>query len=312
MDPRKLLYLVSVIEHGSFKKAAKHLLISQPALSTSMDRLESSLGEKLLDRSPTGVVPTSLGELLYSHAQLIRDEMALAERQIRCINDREAGAITFGTLPSLATNVVPTALCRWRQQHPNRLLKVVEKYQWELLVGLIRGELDFIIAQTECYDFLDGLRQRVLFRDRLCVMGRPTHPAFRMKSYSWNDLVEFPWILPTVSRQRTVLEKLLTSVGVDLPRQLTECGSVDFMKSLLVESDHLALLPAHTVALDVSEGRLKPLDITVPQLNRNIAVLFRERSNLEPASRDLVAQIEAAAAALIQDHTKPHCEKLSA
>ena len=60
MDPRKLLYLASVIEHGSFKKAAKHLNISQPALSTSMDRLEESLGSKLLNRGPAGITPTLL------------------------------------------------------------------------------------------------------------------------------------------------------------------------------------------------------------------------------------------------------------
>jgi DNA-binding transcriptional LysR family regulator len=44
MDPRKLIYLASIVEHGSFKKAAKSLDISQPALSTSMDRLEQSVG----------------------------------------------------------------------------------------------------------------------------------------------------------------------------------------------------------------------------------------------------------------------------
>ena len=85
MDPRKLLYLASVIEHGSFKRAAKHLLISQPALSASMDRLEESVGGKLLERGPAGVTPTALGELVYSHARLIRDEIDLATRRVRSV-----------------------------------------------------------------------------------------------------------------------------------------------------------------------------------------------------------------------------------
>ena len=65
MDPRKLVYLASVIEQGSLKKAAEQLQVSQPALSTSMHRLETSLGVKLLQRGPTGMVPTPSGELLY-------------------------------------------------------------------------------------------------------------------------------------------------------------------------------------------------------------------------------------------------------
>jgi DNA-binding transcriptional LysR family regulator len=83
MDPKKLLYFASIIENGSFKKAAKQLSISQPALSTSMDRLEHSLGYQLLERSPTGVTPTPLGELLYAHARLIREELELADKRLR-------------------------------------------------------------------------------------------------------------------------------------------------------------------------------------------------------------------------------------
>ncbi|RYD19216.1 MAG: LysR family transcriptional regulator [Lysobacteraceae bacterium] len=40
MDPRKLLYFATIVEQGSFNKAAKLLVISQQALSTSMDRFD--------------------------------------------------------------------------------------------------------------------------------------------------------------------------------------------------------------------------------------------------------------------------------
>ena len=295
MDPRKLLYLASVIEHGSFKKAAKHLHISQPALSTSMDRLEESLGRKLLDRGPAGIIPTPLGELIYSHARLIRDEMDLAERQIRSSDDQSEAAITFGTLPDLATSVVPRALCGWREKYPTRLLSVVNEAQLDLIIGLIRGELDFVVGLTEYYGFLDGLKQRVLFRDRLYVIGRPGHPAFRIEAVSWTEPGTIPVILQMFGRQITLLEQLLTSEGVaGLPKQLTECRSVNFIKSLVSESDSLAMLPACAIALDVRDGRIRPLPISGDLLNRNIAIMFRERSPLTTASRDLVDQIEAA------------------
>ncbi len=293
MDPRKLLYLASVVEHGSFKKAAKHLLISQPALSTSMDRLEKSLGGKLFERGPAGITPTSLGELIYTHARLIRDEIDLAEHRMRQQDGDNVEPLTFGILPSLATSVVPMAVLRWREAHPMQRLRVVDKVHVELLTGLIRGDLDFIIGRTESYDFLDGLKQRVLFRDRLYVMGRPNHPAFCMTPPSWVELARFPWALPIVGNQRTVLEKLLASEGVALPHQLTECGSIDFIKTLVAGSDHLALMPTHAVSEEVKEGKIQPLELSPQQLNRDIAVMFRERAPLDEASRSLVAHIEA-------------------
>jgi DNA-binding transcriptional LysR family regulator len=312
MDPRKLLYLATVIEHGSFKKAAKRLHISQPALSTSMDRLEHSLGDRLLERSPAGVTPTPLGEFVYAHARLIRDELELAERHMKGRDCHGESTIAFGTLPSLATSIVPKAICQWRAAYQTTTLRVVEKNQLDLLLSLIRGELDFIVAQTECYGFVDGLRQRVLFRDRLYVIARPDHPALSLKAASWADLAQFPWVLQMVGRQRTLLDKLLESEGVDLPLQLTECGSVDCIKALVAGSDSLATLPASAISSDIREGRIKPLNIMVPLLNRDIAVIFRERFPMTAASRDLLAHIEAAGFEISHEHLNPHAEETMA
>jgi DNA-binding transcriptional LysR family regulator len=65
------------------------------------------------------------------------------------------------------------------------VLRITERIQIELLLGLIRGELDFIIAQTEWYGFIEGLKQRVLFRDRLHVIARPGHPALALEKVTW-------------------------------------------------------------------------------------------------------------------------------
>lgn len=312
MDPRKLLYLATVIEHGSLKKAAKQLQISQPALSTSMDRLERSLGGQLLERGPAGVTPTPLGEVMYAHARLIRDELKIAERRLRGYGRDGEAVIAFGTLPSLASTIVPKAVCSWRAENPTSTLRIIERIQLDLLLSLTRGQLDFIIAQTECYDLLEGLRQRVLFRDRLYVIGRPSHPAFRNGAVSWSELGQFPWILQMVGRQRTLLEKVLASEQVELPQQLTECGSINCLKALVAQSDSLAMLPASAIQADVREKKLRPLPIASPLLNRDIALIFRERMPLDDASRDLIARIAAAGHDLGDEVTYPAVEALAA
>ncbi|MGO7421359.1 LysR family transcriptional regulator, partial [Rhizobium ruizarguesonis] len=70
IDPKKLLYFAAVIEQGSLNRAARQLSVSQPALSTSMDRLEAELGMQLLERGPKGIVATRKGDILYCHARL--------------------------------------------------------------------------------------------------------------------------------------------------------------------------------------------------------------------------------------------------
>ena len=182
------------------------------------------------------------------------------------------------------------------------VLRVMERVQVELLFGLLRGDYDFIIAQTEFYDLLDGLKQRVIFRDRLRVFARPKHSLFRLTEPKWADLAQFPWVCPMVGgRQRTILEKLLASEGIDLPQRLIECGSIDFTKALVAASDHLAMLPEHAVTFNRGKSKLMPLPITVPALRRDIAVIFRDSSGLDTASRDLIRQIESVGADLSRE-----------
>ena len=294
MDPRKLIYLATIIEHGSFKKAAKQLLVSQPALSTSIDRLERSLGGKLLDRSSSGVTPTPLGDVIYAHARLIRDEVERATSRVQDQDLRTNDSIAMGALPSLTPVIVPQAIFRWRKQYPDPTLRINVKIQLELLLALIRGELDFIIAQTEWYGIVEGLKQKVLFRDRLRVIARPDHPAFRLDKITWSALSTFPWVMQMmVGRHRTVLEKAFASESAEMPKRLTECGSISCLKALVAGSDSLALLPASAIASDVRDGSLRSIDMGGAMLNRDIALIYRDNLPPTPPSKDLIDAIAA-------------------
>jgi DNA-binding transcriptional LysR family regulator len=291
VDPRKLIYFASVIELGSISRAAAAMRISQPAMSTSMDRLEAALGIALMERTPRGIVPTSYGDILYCHARLIREEVQLARKALMNALDGVQESIRIGALPSMAGSIIPTALGRWRQIHPDAPLQVVENAQADLLTGLLRREYDFVVGFTEVFDMLDGLRQQVLFRDMLCVITRAGHPLVDRSDLAWSDLMQFPWVAPTSRRSHTVLEHVMTTMGVRPPQSITVCGSVSLLKTVVASTDHLALQPMHSVARELEEGRLTALPFEDPVLHRNIAVFLREGYVMDDPRRDLVAAI---------------------
>jgi DNA-binding transcriptional LysR family regulator len=155
------------------------------------------------------------------------------------------------------------------------------------------GDLDFIIAATENYGFIEGLKQRVLFRDRLYVIANPDHPAHKIQHVSFADLTAFPWVVQMVGRHRTLLEKAMSAEGVEVPERLTECGSVTCIKTLVAGTDSLAMLPASAIASDVREGRLRCLDIHGRLLHRDIAVIFRDQIPISDAGKALVDEVMA-------------------
>ena len=58
MTDRELLYVKTVTEVKSISRAAKKLFITQPSLSQSIQRIEQSLGTKLFNRTPEGLILT--------------------------------------------------------------------------------------------------------------------------------------------------------------------------------------------------------------------------------------------------------------
>ncbi|SFK84981.1 LysR family transcriptional regulator [Falsiroseomonas stagni] len=298
MDAQKLYYLSVIIEQGSFRKAAERLGISQPALSKSIERLETALNVRILDRNSRGISPTGVGEVLYSHARLIRDDIERAHYTVSNAVRRKAEtrSITLGTLPTLAASVVPRAVSRWRRDDAKTTLKVVEKVQIELLLDLLRGQVDFIVGRTEYYDLVDGFRQRVLFRDQLHVFARRQHPLFAQPETDWPEATRFPWVCTMVGHQRNLLQGILNARGLAMPEQVTECTSIDFTISLVSESDHLGMLPRYIGTSARSGGALAALPIFDGKLNRDIALITRVTSPMATAGNALVAHIEAVGA----------------
>ncbi|WP_244490026.1 LysR family transcriptional regulator [Rhizobium sp. Leaf386] len=291
LDPKKLIYFVTVIESGSLKKAAKVLDVSQPALSASMSRLEADVGQKLMERGHSGVVPTRFGDLIYAHARLIRDELKLLERHLLDRRHQEDPAIRFGALPSLSVTVIPKAVSRWRVKYPSESLQISQKVQIELLHALLGRELDVMVGVTDSYDLLSGLKQRVLFRESLHVIARADHALFLKPDLGWADLVVFPWVSPPAGRYNTLLEDVLKGEGLSPPSSNTVSSSISMLKSLVASSDCLALLPRHAALAEIREGLLGCLSISSPHLKRNIALFMREGYEMQPAHRDLVEDV---------------------
>ena len=292
IDPRQLLYFALIVQHGSLGKAARSLRMSQAALSISMDRLEAEFETKLLVRSPSGVELTEKGESLVRHARKILECLSAVESEFFADSGLFKDILRFGCLPTLAGSVVPQAIRRWRVDHPEFELQVTERPQNDLLWGLLQREYDFSVGVVDPNNQAYGLRQRVLFRERLHVVARLEHPLVKRDTVTLDDLTHFAWVSPTTGWRNTALELILEPAGLTLEHKVTVCSSISLLKSLIMETNHLALLPSHAVKEELSNNRLVLLPYGQENLQRNIAVFLREGTILEKPSLALLELIQ--------------------
>jgi DNA-binding transcriptional LysR family regulator len=295
MDLRQLRNVIAVIENGSIGKAAEALYISQPALTKSIQRLEESLQVPLFYRDARGTHPTIYGECLRAHAQAVNVGVSQALAEIKALKVGSSGVLTIAAPPSVAVEVLPDAILMLTKERPRLQVRVVT-FMLDPLPGLLAGEYDFIInVLNGDVPAESGLKQRLLYQDRLTVISRKDHPITRVPVVTPHDLRPYQWAIPRAENlHRRRLERMFEAEGLAPPQPAIECSLSDFFVAAVMRSDYLAITAKLWVQASGNEGRIAMTDIDSPFMLRSIGIIWREHQVLSPASLLMIQAIEAA------------------
>ena len=285
MDVRKLTYLIEVIERGSIGKAASALHISQPALTKGLHLLEVKADARLLERSPMGVVPTEFGRSLYTHAKAVVAELGRAKLEIARLKGEESKYVRVASLPSISA-LVAQGVARTLSSEPDILIRLSEMQNYQLMPALRRGECDFAIGLGDPIESEAGLRRRVFAHDWLAFTVRGGHPLTKLGKLELVDLLDFPWVFPIVGTNHSfpAIRQIFVEAGLRAPVPRIETGSMQFVKSVIQQSDAIAILVQHIAADELKGGKLKRLPIESPLFKRTIALFERADSSLSRAA----------------------------
>ncbi len=143
---RQLECLVAVAEHGSFRKAATALGMSQPALSAQVQGAEAVLGVQIFERDRRSVLVTPAGEEVLGRAR----EALVAVDEVRDAARRRAeplvGPLRLGVIPTIAPYWLPALLPAVRNRFPRLELILREDQTSRLLAQLHAGQLDLAMV----------------------------------------------------------------------------------------------------------------------------------------------------------------------
>src|SRR5690349_8119657 len=104
---RQLQYAVAVADTLGFHRAAERCNVSQPTLSSQVQKLEEVLGVQLFERDRRRVLVTPAGEAVVGHARKVLvalDDLLLAAGES---TDPFAGTLRVGVIPTVAPYLLP-------------------------------------------------------------------------------------------------------------------------------------------------------------------------------------------------------------
>lgn len=132
---RDLNALVTVVEEGSFTRAAARLGVSQSALSQTIRGLEERIGLRLLNRSTRSVSPTEAGERLLARVQPAMQEINDGLAQLTELRERPAGTIRITADEFAVHHALWPSVERFLPNYPDIVIEITTDYGRSDIVG---------------------------------------------------------------------------------------------------------------------------------------------------------------------------------
>jgi LysR family hydrogen peroxide-inducible transcriptional activator len=294
MELDQLRHFVKVADCGSFTRAAEDVGLSQPALSRSIARLETELGQPLFDRQTRRISLTDAGGIVLDRARSVLAMVEDLKTQIR--DDGQSGRIRLGAIPTIAPYFLPKLLKTFGNEFPHSQVVVQEDTTAVLLTKLSEGEIDLAVLarplETKYVEVED------LFAEELYVVLSAENPLARKKQLSLVDLESEPFVLLAEAHCLTdnilnlCRQKSLHPVSIERTSQLMSIQE-------LVSLNHgVSLIPAMAKAVDSSDRRIYR-SLTDPKPTRQIVMAwnpFRFQSRLLEAFKTNLRVVAAACA----------------
>jgi DNA-binding transcriptional LysR family regulator len=194
MDLRRIRHFSVLAETLNFSRAAERLHIAQPALSVSIQKLETELGTRLFERTPTGVVLTPSGQAALIEARRL---LYQGEQLVRSVRDAAlgtAGRLRIGFVGSAIYGLIQGLIPKFRALYPgvelelheatsNRIMEMLNEEALE--IGLIRAP----VLQPSPMTIL------TLRRDRFIAALPQDHPLAARPRLTLSELAREPFIM---------------------------------------------------------------------------------------------------------------------
>ena len=294
MDLFQLETFLAVAEERSFSRAAARLHRTQPAVSQAVAKLESELGEVLLERSSRDGTLTDAGEVLREYALKLlnlRGEAAAALTELR---ELHRGRLNLAANEYTCLYLLPL-LDEYRRQNPHIKVAVQRALASRIPDEVLMHSVEIGVLSFKPDDA--QVQSVVVYRDELSLVVNPTHPLAGVGEVSIRQLGTQNFIahnIPSPQRQKVIQafrrHKTPLQMGVELP-------SLEAIKRFVEMGNGVALVPGLTVKNELASGALVRVRIKELQIERKLRLVYRRQANLSHAALAFIRVVEAYAAA---------------
>lgn len=250
MELLQLRYFVALAHSQHLTKTAEQMVVSPPAISASIGRLEKELGVQLFDRVGRSVKLNRMGKLYLSR---IEQALELIDDGTYVLSQAVAGDANTLTISLWNSVIYDLPVSLFRKEHPEVHLK---QFFFDPLVTNSTqptGACDFIIAPIDSFKNQEW-NSKIIFCDHIMLGISPNHPraASCGNDINLSDFQNEWFIFPSYGSFARRCRELCLQAGF-IPKIRVECDYT--LRPKLVLEENGVCLTTHTAKLSgIYEG----------------------------------------------------------
>lgn len=285
------------MELGSFSKAARSLNIAQPALSQHVQKLETALGVKLLDRKAQGVTTTAAGLEFSIQAREILSLIDRAERRFSA-EEELFGEVRLGLPGSVCPVLAPALIVKARAAFPEIKLIVTELMSGDLAELLREGRMDaavlFNVQET------DDFSSEPMLVERLQLIGATNAPLVRSDIVLADEICNVPLVgtFPPHGL-RLLLERWASEHERPLIFEF-EADAPSALVRLAASGECYSIVAKAAIAHELASGQLAAAEIHSPPIERTGCLCTSKRIPPDRAREAIVELVKTVARDLVK------------
>lgn len=255
---RQLKVFESVARNLSYTRAAEELYLTQPTVSIQLKQLTDIVGQPLLEQIGKRIYLTDTGKELLKVCRDIFEGLSRFEMLVSDMKGVKAGKLRVAVITT-AKYFVPRLLGLFCQRYPGIDVSLKVTNRERILQRLSDNQDDIYVLGTPPENM--DIQIEPFLENPLVVLAASSHPLVKEKNISPQRLAEEPFLMREPgSGIRLSTEQFFAEHGLQLKVRM-ELGSNEAIKQAVASGLGIAVLSAHTLALDRNSDELAYLDV---------------------------------------------------
>lgn len=281
MDTKNLHTFKTIVETGSFTRAAEKLNYTQSTITFQMAQLEKALGAKLFEKLGRNMVLTSAGEQLVPYVDEVLsslDRLQSFEAELEACQ----GELRVGVGETLLCYRLPPILKEFHRRVPKARLFLRSMNCYDIRNELCSGGLDIGVLYKEVGGLGANLNSYAFGRYPLCLVAAPEVRAAYPDFSTPAQRIPLPLIInEPLCIFRQIFESYLRERDIVLDHTI-ELWSIPTIKNLVINGLGISVLPEFAVAQELAQGALVRIPIELPQPSIGAVVAHHKNKWLSP------------------------------